>query len=466
MEVICNTYIKDPEFYFNMKPTRVYVCDLTHQAPSFVKKAKDSGATVYGGKGRRGQGKWISVLTTGSSSPKTYWIKLSNGVEIIDYSGFDTNKDFVNEEEMARIIGCAHNFEPSLEWATANRMVEYKLDDFLEFQCSLSDFEKAYYDFLDVALRGGANHVMKNQQNIIRETHVDYHQLYASVMKAERFPCGDPIMVDGYYPNEFAIYALEPGCMARVKKDGYPIIPIGQDTTGMAGANGEWFDAGQVVQFICDPDLQTMLENYEFKDNEVRIAATLYYPDTFSGAEYFGSTIDEIYENRLKYKGQPEERFFKILNEVMPGHFERRTYHGDFWKKDFTPNTSHTVTRYNPKIGIFITAYGRQRLNWLLHQFDHDKVVGYDTDCVFFAGTMNAIPQSVKDKFGDLPGQLHEDGIYRDVFHKASKSYWGFNAITGEAFTKIAGTSKSGKTWSWNADIKEYELKEVQEDDD
>lgn len=423
MDVLCNTFIKDPEFYFGLKPTRVYVCDLTHQAPGFIKKARALGATVYGGKGRRGKGLWISVLTSGTISPKTYWIKLSNGVEIIDYSGFDTNKDFVSEEEMNRIIGCAHAFEPSLAWTTANRMVEFKLDPFLESQCELLQIERECYDFLDVALRGGANHVVKDHQNIIRETHVDYHQLYASVMKSEFFPCGTPILKDGYYPHEFAIYAIAPGCIARVKKSGFPIIPVGHDETGMAGADGEWFDAGEVIQYICDPDLQTLLDNYEFKDDCVSIAATLYYPDRFSGAEYFGASIDEIYNNRLRFKGQPEERFYKILNEVMPGHFERRTYHGDFWRKDFVPSESTSVTRYNPKIGIFITAYGRQRLNWLLHQFDHDKVVGYDTDCVFFAGTMNAVPQSVKDKFGDLPGLLHEDGIYRDVFHKASKSY-------------------------------------------
>ena len=72
MDIVCNTYIKDPSFYFSMKPTRVYVCDLSHQAPGFIKKAKEYGAKVYGAAGNRGKGLWIAVLATGSISPKTY----------------------------------------------------------------------------------------------------------------------------------------------------------------------------------------------------------------------------------------------------------------------------------------------------------------------------------------------------------------------------------------------------------
>ena len=52
-------------------------------------------------------------------------------------------------------------------------------------------------------------------------------------------PCGEPVEVDGYYEHPFAIYTIEPGTMARLKKDGFPLIPIGQDYTGMAGADGE-----------------------------------------------------------------------------------------------------------------------------------------------------------------------------------------------------------------------------------
>ena len=449
-----------------MEPSRIYVCDLNHFAPILIKEAKESNIPIYGSAGRKPRGTWISVCATGMNQPTTYWIKLSTGTILLNYSSFDTKKEMVPEDDMIRIVNQIEAFEPSLEWTTSNRLIEKKIPFFLEKQCTLSEKEKNYYDYLDVALRGGANHVMMPHQNIQVETHIDYHQIYAYVMSKFDYPCGEPVEVEGYYEHPFAIYTIEPGTMARVKSDGYPIIPIGQDYTGMAGANGEWFDAGEVIQFISDVDLNTMIRNYEFKDDYIGICSTLYYPDHFKGQDWFKPLVDEIYSKRKQYRGQPEERFYKILNEVLPGHFERRSYYGGFWVKNFQPNKDKTsARRYNPKIGIFITAYARRELDKLLHMFPHDKVIGYDTDCVFFAGTKNALPYAVLDILGDNPGQVHEDGYYRDVYHKASKSYYGFDAVTGESFTKIAGLSRSGKAWAWNAEIQEYELKEVNQNE-
>ena len=80
---------------------------------------------------------------------------------------------------------------------------------------------------------------MMPKRNIQVETHIDFHQIYAYVMSKYDFPCGEPVEVDVYYEHAFAIYTIEAGTMARVKKDGFPLIPIGQDYTGMAGADGE-----------------------------------------------------------------------------------------------------------------------------------------------------------------------------------------------------------------------------------
>lgn len=331
MYSLCHTKLKSINEYFELPPSRIYVCDLNHNAPTLINEAVRLGIAVYGSSGRKpSSGKWISVCASGTFQPKTYWIKLSTGTVLLDYSSFDTKKDEVPEEEMYRVVTQIEAFEPSLTWSTSNRLIEKKIPMFLEKQCQLTTDETQYYDYLDVALRGGANHVMKPQTDIQLETHIDFHQIYAYVMTKNEFPMGSPIEVEGYFEHPFAIYTLEPGTMARVKKDGYPIIPIGQDYTGMAGANGEWFDAGEVIQFISDVDLNIMLRNYEFKDNYVGICSTLYYPNSFKGSEWFKPIVDEIYTKRKQYKGQPEERFYKILNEVLPGHFERRSYYGGF----------------------------------------------------------------------------------------------------------------------------------------
>ena len=467
MNTLCHQQLKDPRYYFEHEPARIYVCDLNHQAPTFIKKAKEAGYKIYGSIGRRpSKGNWIATCTTGATNPKTYWIKLSNGTIMLDYSSFDTQKNSVPEHEMERVVKQIHEFEPDLSWTTSNRLIELKLPPFLEVQCKLMPIEEQNYDYLDVALRGGANCVLRSNENIQVETHIDYHQIYGYAMSNEEFPCGMPTIVEGYYEHPFAIYMIEPGTMARLKPDGYPIIPIGQCYSGMAGADGEWFDMGTTLKFICDVDLKTMANNYEFKDNAISVVETLYYPNSFSGKDYFKPIVDEIYNKRKVFKGEPEERFFKIMNEVLPGHFERRTYYGGFWLKDFVPNKDiYKQNRFNPKVGIFITAYARKYLDELLHKFPKQRVIGFDTDCVFFAGNRNAIPYAVQRMFGDEPGQVHEDGYYRNVYHRASKSYYGFNVETGESFDKRAGLSKSGYAWKWYPEEQEYRYEEVKVDE-
>ena len=109
---------------------------------------------------------------------------------------------------------------------------------------------------------------------------------------------------------------------------------------------------------------------------------------------------------------------------------------------------------------MFINAYGRQLLNAVLHMFPHNKIAGYDTDCAFFCGKPEEVPAAVIALFGDGIGQLHFDGIYKDVIHKASKHYYGFDLEANAPFKKQSGLSKSGMVWYWNAAKREYELKE------
>ena len=452
------------EIFNNTDIQYYYIEDLEHIAPTLIKAFQKAGYLIYGQAGRRPKnGKWISVCATGIQSPTVFWIKTSDGATLLNYSSFDTQKRGVPEEEMEKIITQVHSFMSREEkWTTSNNLIKYKIGTMLESQCELFDIEEKNYYYLTLAMKGGANHVMKLQRKLPIELHLDYHQIYGYVMANEEFPMGKPEIKQGFHPHPFAIYQFGEGTYARLKKNGFPIIPKSLGEQGMVGADGEWFDAGLEIPFICDVDLNTMTNNYEFANNKVNIVSTMYYPKSFKGSVYFKPIINEIYTKRKQFKGQPEERFFKILNEVLPGHFERRSYHGGFWVKNFQPNSNpRQVARYNPKVGIFITAYARRMLDKLLHMLPHDKVIGYDTDCVFYEGTKNSLPYEVLDMFGPEMGQLHDDGFYVDVFHNASKSYYGFDAITGEPFTKIAGLSKDGKAWSWNKELREFELKEV-----
>ena len=98
--------------------------------------------------------------------------------------------------------------------------------------------------------------------------------------------------------------------------------------------------------------------------------------------------------------------------------------------------------------------------------FPHDKIAGYDTDCAFFCGKPEDVPAAVIKLFGDGVGQLHFDGIYKDVIHKASKHYYGFDLEANAPFKKQSGCPKSGRTWYWDKLDHVYFLKENNTDEE
>lgn len=54
---LCHTTLVSIEEYFNLPPSRIYVCDLNHNAPKLIQEAKELGIPVYGSAGSRPQGK-------------------------------------------------------------------------------------------------------------------------------------------------------------------------------------------------------------------------------------------------------------------------------------------------------------------------------------------------------------------------------------------------------------------------
>ena len=73
MHSLCHTKIKSLSEYFDLPPSRVYVCDLNHNAPKLVNEALKQGIAVYGNSGRKpSRGKWIAVCAAGLSQPTTY----------------------------------------------------------------------------------------------------------------------------------------------------------------------------------------------------------------------------------------------------------------------------------------------------------------------------------------------------------------------------------------------------------
>lgn len=451
MKYIAEKDIKDIGYYQELDNTTIFVDDLKHKGLELVNEAKTLNMKILGAKGASPKHKnWIRAIAIGKSIPRLIKIIFPNNVILLDYNNFDTNKENVPLEEMQLIVDeLASYADQGCKMMTGNSLITSLLGDFEERLVALKSEEKDNYDFLVNAIKGGANWIA--YPNIIEnyEIHYDYHQLYAYVMTHNKFPYGGGKLVEGYYESPFAIYQIIG--TAKLKKDGYPIIPSEDKALG---GDGKEFSLASECPYLCNIDLELLMANYDLKD--FYVVRTFYYDRCFDGSDQFNDLVNIMYNKRKLFKGKPQGRLYKQLNEIIPGHFEMSEYVGDFYTKDFTNSNPDKIKRYNPKVGIWITAYARKMLYELLLRCNKKDVIGFDTDCVFLRKDYH-----LDDITGDNPGQIHEDGRYINVVHYASKRYVGFDYYTGEYFEKISGKSKTGKGWKYNKEKNNYELVEV-----
>lgn len=425
-----------------------YIKDLKFVGPDILHQVEKEGIKIYGSLAKRktNKEKWVKFKAHGIESPTITRIEFSNGCVLLDYSNFDKEEEVsaAEKSELIKILK-EYNFPE-----TPTKIIRELLPQSAAWiPYELSKEEQENYDLLQFALKGGANWT-KTDEVISFETHIDYHQLYAYIMTNYFFPGGSPVITEGFVSHPLAIYEIGGG-IAKLKENGYPLLPSIQGE--MAGADGLVFDLKETFYSLCTPDLQLLYENYDV--NNLVIYSTLYYPLSFAGKEMFSEVVNCIYNGRKNSTGGVQ-RFYKLLNQYAAGYFQRTYLSSPSWKTFDGEKYEDKQVRYNPKVGIFITAYGRQRLSDLLKKFDKKNVVGYDTDCVFLNLKKEEIPQEVMKFFGKEMGDLHFDGIYKDVYHAASKYYYGYDLEAQEPFHRQAGLSKTGLYWIWDKKERKY----------
>ena len=451
MTILCSLSLQWPlkKYYELPEDTIIYVPNLSFNGGTrLIKEAiADPEIKIYKGDARRKteKQKWLQHLTVGAINPSVFQIKLSNGVKILDYSKFDpTPVEELTEEKMQPLANLL-----AIEYGapiTPSAIIKAQVPLLNAVQgknrfgsvmpgSELSEPQRAYGH---QALFGGAVYNMRRNgayKLIDNETHVDYHQMYAHIMKNYPFPdiSSGYIVTPGYEPHPLAVYHICGGRI-KLKKDGFPLIALER---GADDDRESYFADWHEIpwQYLTEPDLQTLMNNFLIDPEQpLEIDETFRYNRSVDGALIFGKFIDDIYKKRMNSEGSIK-KFYKMLNEYLPGSFERRQEDGRFWI-DLSGPQPGKATQYNSIIGAFITAYGRQLLNSLLHAFPYNKVIGYDTDCVFFHGTPDQVPEKVRSRFGDGVGQLHFDGIYTNVRHLSPKQYYGLDE--GKAFGKFS----------------------------
>lgn len=434
-----NTTIKTLQEYLDMTEDRnIMVPSLKYAAPDLIAEAKKLGLPVCDWNPRKAKPPYLSIVDISEKQDysKVYrlTIKTKDGHKILlkDLNNFCLGDlQGMNQTELDSIVDALNFF--SNKGCTLRKNIETLIgQDMLAESTTLWPEEQEFYADLADAIKGGACAIMPQYLNvdIPHEVHVDVHQMYGYIMSTFDFPVGKPEIHAGFYYSQFAVFALGHSMM-RLRKDGYPLFS-NQINHKPIGIDGQPFDVQKELGAITSLDLGLLYTNYELLDNNLEIDYSIVWPNKVSGKEVFKPTVSLLYNQRKKYEGTAGERVFKLANEYMAGIFER---------------SIQGKEKYNPKIGMFITAYGRYLLNDMLHQCRHDLVIGYDTDAVFLACTEKEVPTGLRKGFGDDKGQYHVDTDGINAFHFAVKHYKYQDAATGDLIEKEAGKSLTGYCW-------------------
>lgn len=305
-----------------------------------------------------------------------------------------------------------------------------------------------------------------------QETHIDYHQMYAYEMISNKFPVGIPQVVSKYIPAKNAFYMLtrDTNTILQLKDDGYDVLSSWEELKNQKSANGKYLVSD--IYGFTSIDLDIILDNYDVIGEQSLtdcIVETVYWTDDqlVSGETLFGEIVNSLYSIRVSEDAKNHKSvkgFSKLANEVNSGVFQMQTLGTSkkwAWKGLTKAYEMPVLDKKSSFIGSFITAYGRRDLNWLLHQFKPQQVIGWDTDCVFIND--NNVPESVLSRFGEGIGQLHYDGIYKDVSHYRLKWYQGFDIEAKDTFVKRSGVSKNGIVREWDEDTKRFKLVKINE---
>lgn len=448
MNILCSLKLNQPlDYYYSLpQDTIIYVPQLTFNGGiSLIKEAiNNPDIKVYKGDVRRKteKQKWLQHITTGILNPSVFSIKLSNGVKILDYSKFDPKSDITVEEMQPLAEVLVNEFEaPTTPSAIIRKNIKIlnAVQGKNSYGTKVEQVDPVVCAYSHGALYGGSVYNMRRNgayRIVPNEVHIDFHQMYAYIMK--NYPLPDIShkyeVIPGYQPHPFGIYHICGGKI-RLKKGGFPLLAI--ELKKDANREDYFKDYVDIPwHYLTEPDLQLVQQNFEVDpNNPIEIDETFYYCQSINGNIIFGKFIDEVYERRKASTGSVK-RFYKMLNEYLPGSFERKVEDCRFWEDLDGPYGYPKNNQYNSIIGAFVTAYGRQLLNSLLYTVPYEQVIGYDTDCIFLGCKPNEVSDKILRRFGDEPGQLHFDGIYTNVRHLSPKQYYGLE--DGKPFGKFS----------------------------
>ena len=461
MRVVYLENINDYKQYLNTtEETHIFVKDLTHRGIFILQEMIEANKNIYAGKLSRHKDNWFNFYITGNDSPKIKEYQWQN-VKMRSYESLLGDHDYTKEQIEEALTYIYQNFQGmygAIPSTPGSIVANYlKINSYMKYDATAVKFSHG-------AFQPGAINIMPQYINqcIRYETHLDIRQAYASIMKNNLFPIGEPEYIDSDVATkeEFDKLLNSPlniihiiGGIVKLKPNGFPLLQSNAQqksiltdkktlkTLILDEYNIE-YDISELYDglYLTTPAYQVLLQNYDIIE-PLQVLDGIYWKQGQIG---IGTNfINKIYELRTTTTNPALKNFAKLCNEYCAGMFERKFINEANPWQDLDGNKKKGIIKksaLNCSIGDFITDYLRLQISNILQLLPHDWIIGYDTDGIFIGQPREDIEPMVAHLLGNKPGQCHFDCEYEYVTHLANKQYYGFDT-NGVIFGKIAGVN-------------------------
>lgn len=310
-----------------------------------------------------------------------------------------------------------------------DRMVKYELPDLEVFQG------------LRKAFRGGNTHANRYYSGSIVEDvwTYDISSSYPAVLLTERYPGrfekGDPAKLSRYIKDGWAVLIHMNLYDVKLSDDAWGCPYLSKHKCDRV-FRAE-IDNGRVLKaetctgvWMTEIDLEILCSEYDFKFEIV----DLYISRKKMLPAPFRAELIRLYQQKTKLKGVDAYLYGKIKNQFNSayGMSVQNPCRPDFIFtedreiiEDESVSLADLIQRYHERgwlpyqIGVWCTAYARQKLEAGIKAIDPDRFIYADTDSVKCIGNADQIFDSLNRKFRnqklkakDKDGKWHYIGIY------------------------------------------------------
>ena len=331
------------------------------------------------------------------------------------------------------------------------------------------------FNGLRKAFRGGNTHANRYASGLIISDVYSYDisSSYPSVLVSEyypsRFESGDPDKLDWYMDHNYAALLHINLYDVQLLDDafGCPYLAKAKcgKITGAVIDNGRILGADALMDvWITEIDLQIITGEYKFNYEIL----DLYVSKKKKLPHDFRAQLIQLYKDKTELKGIDDYSYSKAKNQFNSAYGMSvqnpckpdYVYKDGMIELDDSKTMQELIDEYHKtgwlpyQIGVWCTAYARQKLEAGLQAIDYDRFIYADTDSIKLKGNADQIFQKLNRRFRhkefsavDPAGKRHylgifePDGYYQRFITMGAKKY-AYEDESGQLHVTVSGVNK------------------------